>query len=152
MKDKRCVRSLQASLKAVQCLRSDVEGGVVGEAWIEAHSGWICMSLQERFDHHCDVVGTCIALGNHRFFAAMLLSAQAGCFILMFGGGWRLQKMDWPRHALDLTPYPSLSQKFCCHLFCRVLLSSFLFWFKILTKNSKWECHLLPCQVCCRTW
>ena len=51
-------------------------------------------SVQERFDHHCDVVGTCIAAGNQRFFIALLLLGQGAAALLLYGCVWRLQKLS----------------------------------------------------------
>ena len=50
--------------------------------------------VQERFDHHCDVVGTCIAAGNQRFFIALLLVGQGAAALLLYGCVWRLQKLS----------------------------------------------------------
>eukprot|EP00300_Choanocystis_sp_HF-7_P041902 c8681_g1_i2.p1 GENE.c8681_g1_i2~~c8681_g1_i2.p1 ORF type:complete len:162 (-),score=21.09 c8681_g1_i2:47-532(-) len=38
-----------------------------------------------KFDHHCDVIGSCVAQRNHRFFVAFLLTCSLGCCLLCIG-------------------------------------------------------------------
>lgn len=67
------------------------------------HGHW-----QERFDHHCAVVGSCVALNNHRFFVGMLFAGQAGCILMAAGASWRLHSRNFPRRApplLGTVPY-----------------------------------------------
>lgn len=54
---------------------------------------------QERFDHHCAVVGSCVALKTHRFFVGMLFAGQAGCILMAAGASWRLHCRNFPRRA-----------------------------------------------------
>lgn len=55
-----------------------------------------CLPLQERFDHHCDVVGTCIAQKNHRFFVAFLVAGQLAVAAAAAGTSWRLNREGFP--------------------------------------------------------
>ena len=69
--------------------------------------GWHILKLhpwhrQERFDHHCAVVGSCVALKNHRFFVGMLFAGQAGCILMAAGASWRLHSRNFPRRAPPL--------------------------------------------------
>jgi len=41
----------------------------------------ICKRCFWRFDHHCKAVGNCVAAGNHRFFALMLLCGASALAI-----------------------------------------------------------------------
>lgn len=56
----------------------------------------ICGYCFRRFDHHCAVVGNCVAERNHRFFVAMLVFGQAGCLLLTAGASWKLRQRDFP--------------------------------------------------------
>jgi hypothetical protein len=47
----------------------------------------------------CGVVGNCIGAGNHRFFAAFLLAAQAGGGVMAAGAAWRLRRRGFPGSA-----------------------------------------------------
>lgn len=62
---------------------------------VVSHRG-ACIWLQERFDHHCDVVGTCIAQKNHRFFVAFLVVGQLATATAAAGTSWRLHREGFP--------------------------------------------------------
>lgn len=51
------------------------------------------LAAQEHWDHHCAVVGNCIAGANHRWFTAFLVSAQVGCALMLGGAVTRLQRV-----------------------------------------------------------
>ena len=52
-----------------------------------AHVNWhLCVLCGASPLQHCDVMGNCIGLRNHRFFVAFLVSAQAGCLLMMVRG------------------------------------------------------------------
>ena len=45
------------------------------------------------------MVGSCVALKNHRFFVGMLFAGQAGCILMAAGASWRLHSRNFPRRA-----------------------------------------------------
>ena len=52
-----------------------------------------------RFDHHCDVVGNCVAAGNHRWFILLLITGQAAAAIMLYGVVWRIRRLHAARCA-----------------------------------------------------
>ena len=61
-----------------------------------AHHCSECGRCVAGFDHHCGVIGACVGAGNHRFFAAFLLSALAGCAALAAGAALNLRRAGFP--------------------------------------------------------
>ena len=56
-----------------------------------------CGYCFRRFDHHCGVIGTCVARDNHRFFASFLMSGAVGALTVAAGCVNNMVVRAWPR-------------------------------------------------------
>ena len=57
----------------------------------------VCGYCMEGFDHHCGLVDTCIARGNHRFFVTMLLFGATGSSSSLVAASLALNEEKFPR-------------------------------------------------------
>lgn len=90
-------RVTHVCVRALGCRRCP--SGLLWRCWKACALSGPLRGAQERFDHHCAVVGSCVGLNNHRFFTAMLFAGQAGCILLAAGASWRLNRRNFPRRA-----------------------------------------------------
>mmetsp|Transcript_56130 Transcript_56130/g.144502 ORF Transcript_56130/g.144502 Transcript_56130/m.144502 type:complete len:452 (-) Transcript_56130:318-1673(-) len=92
-----------------------------------------CRRCLWRFDHHCYVIGNCVAEGNHRFFAPMLVFGAIswaigihGVVLHLWDHGAFSSTEPWERLGSDVAQWPlALAAVFiaCGSCGCAVLLA-----------------------------